>query len=823
MPRRRLLRLLAEAVSRPLTLVVAPAGTGKTTLVAGWAAEATGPVAWLALDGQDGDPARLDAALGAALDSLGPGRMDGPAEVDGPSRRAVLVIDDAHVVDAAPGAVDLLARFVGQQPRWLHLVIVARRDPVVPLDRLRGRGQLAEIRFPELRFTREESCDALARHDPTLVGGDAVAVAEQAQGWAVVFELAATVARSARASNEGFSPDLGGALVRDYVLREVLAGEPPELRDALSDVAVVRDVGPSLAKALTERSDAADLLRRAESRGLFVSPLAGRARYAVHPLVRAALLDELATEAPDRLAERHARAARWYEDAGETVPALDHWLRAGRPRHALALLAAQHAALYDRGLEAVVAETISRIPVAVANVDATSMIEYAWCHLLVDRHRFAELVEKVAWWARRESSPPHLRARIAVLRSIAATVEGRWRAGGELAREAMASMGDGWWQDPLGRFGWNMVAREVALSERWSDTGDEVHEAELALSRDPERSLAFEGTRALGEALAGRPVDALRVVAGVREVAEVANMTILRYESRLAEALAQHELGDRAAALPVLQELATTPAGTMLFCQVLAAVQLVQARLDDGQLAAARLDLDTAEALVATEAFGPDGRSWVARAGTLVALAEGAVGEARTFADQVDDPFWGPVSGARVDLAAGARADADAALRLAAPRCGRHEVVRALLRARAADDRDAAVRLVTAAVEQAVGLNLLQTVASEGVEVVQLVECAAWRAPEEWMRRLRRAGAVAGVPQVEVGVADGAVGSLTARERDVLRLLAGRLTVREIASELYVSPNTLKFHLKTIYRKLGVGSRAEAADVARRMTRIQTT
>ena len=91
------------------------------------------------------------------------------------------------------------------------------------------------------------------------------------------------------------------------------------------------------------------------------------------------------------------------------------------------------------------------------------------------------------------------------------------------------------------------------------------------------------------------------------------------------------------------------------------------------------------------------------------------------------------------------------------------------------------------------------------------------------MRRLRRAGAVAGVPEVEVGVADGAVGSLTARERDVLRLLAGRLTVREIASELYVSPNTLKFHLKTIYRKLGVGSRAEAADVARRMTRIQTT
>ena len=124
------------------------------------------------------------------------------------------------------------------------------------------------------------------------------------------------------------------------------------------------------------------------------------------------------------------------------------------------------------------------------------------------------------------------------------------------------------------------------------------------------------------------------------------------------------------------------------------------------------------------------------------------------------------------------------------------------------------MKLASQAVDLAAGEGLLQTVASEGPEATELAERAAWRAPEQWIDRLRRAATERrrGSPH-HVELAE----QLTERERDVLRFLPSRLTVHEIADELYVSVNTLKFHLKIIYRKLGVSSRAEAAEVARKM------
>jgi LuxR family maltose regulon positive regulatory protein len=153
---------------------------------------------------------------------------------------------------------------------------------------------------------------------------------------------------------------------------------------------------------------------------------------------------------------------------------------------------------------------------------------------------------------------------------------------------------------------------------------------------------------------------------------------------------------------------------------------------------------------------------------------------------------------------------------MATPRCARHDVVLALLRSRAVENHEEAMKTVAAAVEEAAAYGMLQTVASEGRDVIGLVEAAAWRAPPHWMDRLRRLS-VTGARSAAAGTHPGG-DVLTERERDVLRFLPSRLTLGEIANELFVSVNTLKFHLKVIYRKLGVSSRAEAAEVARRMT-----
>jgi LuxR family maltose regulon positive regulatory protein len=833
--RPRLLRLLEESARCPLTLVVAPAGVGKTTLLAGWASEREGGTGWLSLDESDQDPSQFWAGVIAALERLAPGctgvalaQLQRPGGADGVvdhlldaldtwvGSSVVLVVDDLQVVGV--DVVPPLASFLLHVPSWLRVVALSRRQPDLPLGRMRARGQLGEVQLAELRFSLDESREMLVRVAPMQEAPWIEAAASQAEGWAAGLQLAALAARAEQARGDAAVRAPGGdVLVDDYVWSEVLVSVDHELVEVLLDIAVVKRVSGSLARALTGQQDAGALLLRAEAEGLFVSRLGHSGWFELHALVRRALIDELERNAPQRLAEGHARAARWFQDSGETPKALDHWLAAGRTRDALRLLGASHTELYDSGREATVRRTIAAIPLEDATADLEAMIEYTWCHLLVSRSRFAELIDEMQWWADRSEPDAVTRARLVMLRSMAATIGGDWTAGGRLARRGMAELGQSWWQDQLGRFGWNMVAREVALSERWHEDGDEVRAAERALGRLPERRLALEGTRALGLALAGRPADALRVVAGIRRSAKLTIMTILQAELAVAEAIAHRELGDAERAVPELTSIASTPTEAMLFCRVLASAELVMAHLDGGDVDAARAALTAGLALVEAESFGPGGRSWLARAGAQLALATGDLEIASYWADEVDDAFWRGVCAARVDLAAGHRTEAGDRLAGCVPRCPRHEVVLGLLRGRAATDADEASRCVETAVAAATTHGMLQSVASEGREAVELVEHGAWRASPDWLDRLRRR-ATDREPSFTTRI--DLVEPLTDRERDILRFLPSRLTIREIADERYVSVNTLKFHLKAIYRKLGVGSRAEAAEVARTMTDV---
>jgi LuxR family maltose regulon positive regulatory protein len=363
-----------------------------------------------------------------------------------------------------------------------------------------------------------------------------------------------------------------------------------------------------------------------------------------------------------------------------------------------------------------------------------------------------------------------------------------------------------------------MIVRPLALSEQWDDNDDVVRHAEVELMRDAERRLSFEGTRACGTALAGRPVDALRIAAGVRHAAAVTNMSILHTELAVAEALAHRELGDRSRGVAQLEVLADTPAEAMLYCRVLAMIELAHDHLDAGGLDEAWARFGEAQALVESARFGPDVHNWLARVATRLCVADGDLVPARRWAEQIDDPFWRGIGVARVQLAAGDRAGSAAALDTTVSRCPRHSVVSGLLRAHVVDDHEEAMKHAESAIELAAEHGMLQTVVAEGPQAVEFAERAGWRVPADWLDRLRRT-----IAEIRVQPSPHRaepIEPLTDRERDVLRFLPSRLTVREIADELYVSVNTLKFHLKVIYRKLGVSSRAEAAEVARRMMSI---
>ena len=259
------------------------------------------------------------------------------------------------------------------------------------------------------------------------------------------------------------------------------------------EVSVVDRVNPSLALALTRRSEVVDLLLQAEARG---SSSPGSPRRDGSSCTRWFAMRSSANYRGGRPTSGRSNilgAAQWFEGEGEVAFALEHYLLAGQPRSALRLLAANEALLYDSGRETTIRRAIAAIPDTVVTGDLEPMIDYAWCHLLVNRRRFLELVDEATWWASRSPVDQSLQARLTMLQSVAAQVSCDWAEAGRLARQILLALGDSWWRDPLGRFGWNAVARDVALSERWDETSDEVRETDFALKRDPQRRIASRG------------------------------------------------------------------------------------------------------------------------------------------------------------------------------------------------------------------------------------------------------------------------------------------------------------------------------------------
>lgn len=367
-PRPRLTDRMERGSAGPLTLVSAPAGFGKSTLLSEWAHAGGRPVAWVSLDQGENDPIRFLCYVATALQRLSPGlgedalvalrQMQTPSmellepvltgllnEVHALDQDVVLVLDDYHVVES-PAVHQAVQFLLDRLPPRLHLVIATRADPPLPLSRLRARGQLTEIRAQDLRFTSQEAADFLNHAMGLSLPASSVdALEERTEGWAVGLQMAA-LSLQGREDVRGFIEHFTGShrYVLDYLTDEVLSRQPEGLRDFLLRTAILNRLSGLLCDAVTDREDGEAVLEELEAANLFLIPLDDtRTWYRYHHLFGTLLRHQLERkEGKAGVAVLHERASDWFAANGHPEDALEHALAAGAHGRAVELVS-QHA------------------------------------------------------------------------------------------------------------------------------------------------------------------------------------------------------------------------------------------------------------------------------------------------------------------------------------------------------------------------------------------------------------------------------------------------------------------------------------------------
>ncbi len=355
-PRPRLIDKLTEGLDRKLTLISAPAGFGKTTLVSEWIAELQQntskpsiPIAWLSLDEADSNPATFFTYLGAALHTVSSDvgknlqvaiQSSAPLnesllasllnEIAAIPNDFVLVLDDYHVIDSEP--VDqALSYLLDHLPQQMHLLITTREDPSLPLPRYRANGQMIEIRAVDLRFTPEEAGAFLNQMMHLDLSAESIAALDaRTEGWITGLQLAA-LSMHGRSDMAGFIQAFTGShrFVLDYLVEEVLQHEPELIRSFLLQTAILDHFCAPLCNAVTERNDGKKMLDTLERGNMFLIPLDDQRQwYRYHHLFAEVLQTHLLESQPEQIASLHSRAGRWYEQNGLRSDAIRHVLSA---------------------------------------------------------------------------------------------------------------------------------------------------------------------------------------------------------------------------------------------------------------------------------------------------------------------------------------------------------------------------------------------------------------------------------------------------------------------------------------------------------------
>ena len=406
--RPRLIERLNEGLHRKLTLISAPAGFGKTTLVSEWVAGCERPSAWLSLDEGDNDPTRFLAYLVAALQTVAAnigkgvlGMLQSPQppptesiltallnELTAIPDNFVLILDDYHVIDARP--IDHTLTFLVEHlPPQMHLVIATREDPQLPLARLRVRGQLTELRVSDLRFTPSEAAEFLnQRMALNLSAEDITALEARTEGWIAGLQLAA-ISLQGHKDATGFIKSFTGShhFVLDYLVEEVLQQQPESVQTFLLRTSILeRLCGPLCdAVVLDPSASGRETLEYLEHANLFIVPLDNERRwYRYHhlfaDLLRQRLHQSTAASKGDEMgdvAELHRRASAWYEDNGLELEAFHHATAANDVEHAERLIEGKGMPLHFRGAVTPVLNWLKSLPTTVLDNHPSLWTTYA--------------------------------------------------------------------------------------------------------------------------------------------------------------------------------------------------------------------------------------------------------------------------------------------------------------------------------------------------------------------------------------------------------------------------------------------------------------
>lgn len=346
--RTRLIHQLNRGLHRKLTVISAPAGFGKTTLVSDWMTHCARPVAWLSLDTSDSDPIRFLTYMLKAIQTIdehiGQSVLDALKSAQQPAIESLvipllndiattpkpflLVLDDYHLVESSI-IDDALTFLLNQLPPQLHLVIATREDPQLPLARLRVRDELTELRVADLRFTVDEATDFLNQvMGAKLSSVDIEALEQRTEGWIAGLQLAA-ISMQGRSDVSAFIHAFQGnnRFVLDYLIDEVLHQQPEKSRQFLLQTSILDRLNGALCDAVTQQTDSQNMLEKLESGNLFVIPLDDKRQwYRYHHLFADALRLYLQNEHPDLVGDLHRRACDWYVQHDRIHEAIRHAL-----------------------------------------------------------------------------------------------------------------------------------------------------------------------------------------------------------------------------------------------------------------------------------------------------------------------------------------------------------------------------------------------------------------------------------------------------------------------------------------------------------------